>query len=434
MRLPLFVWPTCPKSQKPPLYLVLPPPLSANPVVELNELLQANHLLAPNYSEFFKGSGYVAVAEATPELHQRIVVPRTFTSPTQHAKKADARKAAAGVMLNSLRAAIESEESRELQMPCIDVPSHARLPAIGVPTTLGVRVERAGPILYIKQYDGSVPHDSVADIKAQCPLSKDKASAKARGLRALEQQALGNRELRSASQLGAFHSPTAIDATAALAQMPFFEHERNVILGLEESSVDAFVHSLHESCAGYPWIDGSAIPFCAVDMEWPADRQSDAAAPLLVTVATRDSCLVTQKLTAPLLALLCDPKCPKFFKDYTGDAIALASRCSSFNRPSEHGWYDIADLVPFSARDISCDTLARRQLGKRFIKADVDHNVWAGTLGIDIPATHVEYAAADGALVFDVIAARFAIPRLDPRHHEAETRLATIVHRRAELG
>ena len=99
------------------------------------------------------------------------------------------------------------------------MPAYAQLPAVGVTTMLGIKVERAESVLYIKRYAGPVPHDSVTDIKVQCPLSKDRASATERGLRALEQQALENREIRSASQLGAFHPSAATGVASPMGSM-----------------------------------------------------------------------------------------------------------------------------------------------------------------------------------------------------------------------
>ena len=219
------------------------PVIATNPMNELNELLQANHLLPVFSTESITPGGFVSTIEATPELAQRVIVSQKYTSPP-HAKKTEARKAAATMMLNALHAAIELEESSESRLPLADVPAYAQLPAIGVPTKLGVKVERADSVLYIKRYAGPVPHESVTDVKVQCPLSKDRASAMKRGLRALEQQALSNCEILSASQLGAFHPSAAVGAATALGQLPFFENGHNVVLGLEEDSVNDFVHKL----------------------------------------------------------------------------------------------------------------------------------------------------------------------------------------------
>ena len=161
----------------------------------------------------------------------------------------------------------------------------------------------------------------------------------------------------------------------------------------------------------------------AVGLDFERDPQSSRL--LVVQIATRDTVLVARWPTSfaygsPLLTLLCDSTVLKYGKDLMHDWTEVSVVCNAAGfectTMASAGWREVTLLTPLLAPSCPMSSVCRLALGvlypyKSLSKRDSTfHSAWGAWPLSDF---HIEYAAADACVCYDIFEAMSGCTRID---------------------
>ena len=398
-----------------------------------------------------KAVGGEWIATLTLEVDTDDLIPGlkgTYSSSACHDKTL-AEREAAELMLDDLRTTIKHVNQQRYPPGSLSspppYPEWGEITTTGLQQRLGVDVYLEGDTLRVKYYSGPQPYSPTCDVSVRLPPGMTKSERKAGGFKLLAWalQVRGVYSLPARSFKGVYGLSARSRGQALSGPILTWCPDRTP--PLVEPELDAYVHGRAVTIAidaaqTNSWLADLYAPddkafhsrtirrHCAVDFEWDSD-DSTYSTPLVVTVATQSWCLITRDMTYELRDFLCDRTFLKFFKDYRSDYKQFVERYpslrSSGKTARQLGWCDITDAVPLISRSASCAVVAKRQLGLRFTKSEVNHSLWNAPLQDALPG-HLDYAADDVCLNYDLIDAELHHYDLG-RAKAARARLACFV-------